>query len=293
MNLNIFVSKECFFYCKGCYSLSRVSKSEQSIETNNLIKFLRHARDYGIEKLTLCGGDPLIYDDIVNLLIQIKKLNYKISLDTVGLNIIDDYTCKSGKTIKKIDAKILADLVNVIGLPIDGSNNAIIKQFRQADFDLLSCMLKIIEELNKYNANICINTVVHKENINDAKNICNLMNDINGINKWQLFKFAPLGYHAIKNKKLFEISQDEFLSFKNNIFNYINQDKKQIIEFKDFKARDKKYLMIGTSGDAWVPNYSQIMFNNESVITEEREIIGNINNPADWDIVCKTIVREL
>ena len=159
MHLNLFVSQKCFLYCKGCYSFSRIEKSGQTLDTQKIIEFLKYAYDHGIDKVTLCGGDPLTRNDIINLLKMIKSIGYYISIDTVGTSIIRDVVKNDGTITKKIDAKDLSELVDEIGLPIDGSNNEIFRKFRQTDFDLLSDQLKICNELNKYGINICINTI--------------------------------------------------------------------------------------------------------------------------------------
>lgn len=287
MHLNVFVSQKCFLYCKGCYSISRNEKFDQIIDTENIVEFLKYAYDYGINKVTLCGGDPLTRKDIIELIKQIKDIGFYISLDTVGTSIIRDVKCKDNAIIKKIDTKILSKLVDKIGIPIDGSSNEIIKKFRQTDFDLLSDQLEICDELKKYNANICVNTVVHKENLKDVKLLCGIINKLDYIKKWQLFKYAPMGKCGILNRNLFEITEEEFEKYKQEILKECLRD--EIVEFKGFDARNKAYMMIDNSGNAWIPEYSQKLFDNSEEILENRKILGNITNLSDWECICKTL----
>ena len=287
MHLNLFVSQKCFLYCKGCYSFSRIEKAGQTLDTQKIIEFLKYAYDHGIDKVTLCGGDPLTRNDIINLLKMIKSIGYYISIDTVGTSIIRDVVKNDGTITKKIDAKDLSELVDEIGLPIDGSNNEIFRKFRQTDFDLLSDQLKICNELNKYGINICINTVVHKENLNDAKLLCEIINKLNYIKKWQLFKYAPMGKYGVLNRKQFEISEIQFEEYKQNILNACLR--KDIIDFKDFDVRTKLYMLIDNSGNAWIPEYNQGMFDNYNIVTDSRKIIGNITNQTDWSGLCKIL----
>jgi organic radical activating enzyme len=217
MHLNLFVSQKCFLYCKGCYSFSRIEKFGQTLETQKIIDFLEYAYDYGIEKVTLCGGDPLVRSDIIDLLKMIKNIGYYISIDTIGTSIIRDVIKNDGTIIKQIDAKVLSELVDEIGLPIDGSNNEIFRKFRQTDFDLLSDQLEICDELKKYNINICINTVVHKGNLDDTKLLCDIVNKLDYIKKWQLFKYAPMGKYGVLNREQFEISEKQFEEYMGGI----------------------------------------------------------------------------
>ena len=106
--------------------LEKNKKEGKYIPTDNIIEFLKFAYDKGIKKVTLCGGDPLSREDIMQLLENIKQIGFNISLDTVGTPIIKDIKNKKGNIlIKKLDSKKIADNVDVIGIPIDGSTNEI------------------------------------------------------------------------------------------------------------------------------------------------------------------------
>lgn len=284
MHLNIFVSQKCFLYCKGCYSFSRIEKYGQVVATQIIVDFLSYAYNYGINRVTLCGGDPLTRNDIMDLLKKIKEIGYYISIDTVGTTIIRDVVDKKGGVINKIDIKQFLELVDEIGIPIDGSTNEIFKKFRMTDFDIVFDQLEIVKKLQKYKANICINTVVHKGNLNDAKSLCDIINSFDGIKKWQLFKYAPMGKYGIMNRNLFEISDDEFEKYKRIIVSSCT--KKELIQFKGYDSRNKLYMLIDNSGNAWIPEYNQALFDNNR-ICEERKIIGNITKLEDWDKICK------
>lgn len=261
---------------------------QPSSRNKKIVDFLKYAYKRGIKKITLCGGDPLTRNDIMNLIKQIKNIGYYISIDTVGTTIIRDIKVNDKIVIKKIDTKKLSKLVDEIGIPIDGSSTEVIKKFRQAKFDILSEQLQICNELMKYNANICINTVVHKENLNDGKLLCNLINKLDYIKKWQLFKFAPMGKYGYLNKKIFEITDDEFEKYKKTILNECLR--KEIVEFKGYESRNNKYVMIDNSGIAWIPEYSQELFDNKLEGIEQRNILGNIKNKSDWEYICNFLV---
>lgn len=287
MHLNVFVSQKCFLYCKGCYSFSRTEKCGQIVDTYSLVNFLEYAYRKGINNITLCGGDPLVRKDIIDLLKKIKKIGYYISMDTVGTSIIRDVISNDGTIIKKIDAKELVSYVDEIGLPIDGSNNEIFKKFRLTDFDILSDQLKIYEELKKNNANICINTVVHKGNLNDAEALSRIINTLDGIKKWQLFKYAPMGKYGIMNRKFFEITEDEFEKYKKRILSSCIRN--NIIEFKGYSLRNRAYMLVDNSGNAWIPEYNQNLFDDCDRTIDKRDIIGNITKIDDWENISKKL----
>lgn len=286
MHLNIFVSQKCFLSCKGCYSVSREEKCGSFVATENIVDFLQFVYANGVRKVTLCGGDPLTRDDILELLKEIKNIGYSISLDTVGTALLGDVV-RNGKVLfKKVDAIKLAELVDVIGIPIDGSNNDIFKLFRQTTSDIFEEQLQICDLLHRYGANICINTVVHKGNLNDVNKLSNVVKKLDYINKWQLFQFAPLGKYGTKNRNLFEIGHEQFQTFKSDILkNWQGDDSK--LQFKDLQTRNKAYMLIDNLGNAWTPLYE--MDNDECNL---RKVVGNINKREDWEVICSYLEKS-
>lgn len=230
MHLNVFVSRKCFSYCNGCYSYSREEKCNDIVITEDIIKFLNYAYSRGIQNVTFCGGDPLTRYDIVDLLEKTKNIGYNISLDTLGSNLIKNIINNKGNIIyKRIEPKIISKYIDTIGIPIDGSSNNIINIFRQSNTDIVKEQQLICKELSKYCKNICINTVVHKGNIDDALELTKLVNNLDFINKWQLFKYIPTGKFGTKNKEIYDITTEQFNKFKDIVkSNYISNDKLQV-----------------------------------------------------------------
>ena len=253
MHLNLFVSQQCFCLCKGCYSFSREEKCDQFVPTEKLVDFLNFAYAEGVRKVTLCGGDPLTRIDIIDLLEKIKDIGFSISVDTLGTSVIKNIEKNGQIVIKKIDVKKFVKLVDMIGIPIDGSTNQIFKLFRQIKTDIVKNQLDICKELNKFGANICINTVVHKGNLEDSRNLAKLIKKISYINKWQVFQFLPYGRFGSLNRNIFEITEQDFLEFKSAVLDELG-DESYKVQFKDACVRDNAYMLVDNSGNAWVPS---------------------------------------
>ncbi|MBQ6497312.1 MAG: radical SAM protein [Bacilli bacterium] len=284
MGLNIFVSNRCFIYCKGCYSYSREERCNAVLSTKVIEKFLKYAYDYGIKKVTLCGGDPLARNNIINLLEKVKDIGFSISIDTVGTPLLRDVSIGK-KVIEQVDAQKISKLVNFVGIPIDGSSNEIIRLFRPTRRDILGEQIAICNILNDNKVKVCINTVVHKGNVKDAKKMAKIIKEI-GAYKWQLFQYAPLGKYGFINKEKFEISEKEFDKFKEDILKECSESEIKI-EFKKNRDRVKNYILIDNSGNAWIPEF-------EKIITAEnpdsgRLIIGNIKHEDDWEKICQYV----
>lgn len=291
MHLNVFASQNCFVRCRGCYSFSREEKKGKYISTDKLIRFLKYAYDEGTKKVTLCGGDPLAREDIIDLIERIKEIGLSISLDTVGSSIIKDVKLGRKTTIKQIDANKIAENIDVVGIPIDGSNNKTFKLFRQTKADLLNEQLAICEKLHQAGANICINTVAHKGNLEDAEELAKLIKSLNYINKWQIFQYEPLGKYGVKNRDSFEITETQFLEFQSDVLKVFGNDSSKV-QFKSFNDRKNAYVLIDNSGNAWIPS-DKIMSDTEfSYDLGKDVIIGNICNPEDWDEICSYLDRD-
>ena len=285
MHLNVFVSQSCFINCRGCYSYSREEERGKHVSTDVLVKFLEFAYNEGVNKITLCGGDPLTRNDILELLERIKLIGFNISMDTVGSPIIKDSICNNQIIVKKLNVNKIAKLVDEIGIPIDGSNNEIFKRFRQTKADILNEQLEICKELHKYGANICINTVAHKGNLEDAKELARLMNKINYIDKWQIFQYLPLGKFGLRNREHFEITDEQFTNFQIAVLKEFKNDISKI-QFKSSKVRENNYMLIDNSGNAWIPSNNNMSFSKLSYIVNDETIIGNIHNENDWKKIC-------
>lgn len=291
MHLNVFVSQSCFVHCKGCYSFSREEEKGKVIPTKKLIDFLEFVYNSGCQKNTLCGGDPLSREDIVELLEKIKKIGFTISLDTVGSPIIKDTVSDEGILVRRINADKIAKLVDIIGIPIDGSNNEIFKRFRQTNANILKEQLAVCEELHKFGANICINTVAHKGNLEDAYELAKLIKKLDYISEWQIFQYEPLGKYGLKNRKLFEITDKEFSDFQSVILKVFDNNISKL-QFKSSYNRKNAYMIINNSGNAWIPAFENMSLSEYSYVLNDSVIIGNIDNQEDWGKICSYLDKN-
>ena len=76
MHLSVFVSSKCFCQCLGCYSYSREEEPGSYLQDKYIIDFLTYAFKNGVNKVTLCGGDPLLRKNILDLIYKIKKIGW-------------------------------------------------------------------------------------------------------------------------------------------------------------------------------------------------------------------------
>lgn len=88
----IIFTKGCNFRCHFCYNpmlvlpaKGRKKKDHSPISEDGLFDFLKQRKEK-LEAVVVTGGEPTLHKDLPEFLGKIKKLGYKIKLDTNGTN---------------------------------------------------------------------------------------------------------------------------------------------------------------------------------------------------------------
>ena len=79
--------KGCNFRCPFCQNSDLVKPEAitPNISKEELLKFLK-TRKHVLDGVCITGGEPTLQNDLEDLIVQIKKLGYKVKLDTNGYN---------------------------------------------------------------------------------------------------------------------------------------------------------------------------------------------------------------
>jgi len=293
LSINLSVGRSCFVRCKGCYN--HFGKHAFLAQTQHMLCFLRKAKDKGISKVTLCGGDPLSRPDILDLIQKIKSMGFYIIMDTVGTVLLDNTpTIFFGNNLMpKIDAKILAENTDLLGIPVDGASNEEMAYFRTGRSNIFNEQLQIIKILQSVHATLCINTVVNKGNVNNVSGICRQIEQFLPVKKWQLFQFMPIGLLGYRNRAMYEIEDSQFHDFQCAVLEYFSGSSfLEHIEFKAKATRKGNYMLIDANGVAWVPNITPGgIWDPATDSNNDRLIIGSISNIGDHDKVLDVILN--
>ncbi len=273
--INLCVAKYCFITCKGCYNRFC---NKKEISYKKIISFLKYAKLNGLEKVTLSGGDPLTRKDIKKIIKKCNKLNLKINLDTVGLSLTKSRIIPSTKEkISKFSNINILKKVNSIGIPLDGSNNDVISKFRTYNGNLFNEIIDILELLDKKNIKICINTVLHKENLKDIENIYYIIRKYNCVKQWQIFQFMPIGPLGSKNAVFYDIKMDDFFKAKERV-EKISKNSNIVINFKSAVERSYNYMLIDSTGVAYKVD-----------LDNKIETFGKIDDRFTWDNIMNNL----
>lgn len=255
--MSMLVSERCFLKCPGCYN---EEKTGQPLSAEQNIHFATILKKLGYEAITLSGGDPMTRGDIKQIVQEIDALGFNINFDTTGIPLLNN------ESDQPISAQEISKTVDLIGIPLDGSNDEIIEKFRTKEGSTLADTEKILKLLSEENCNISINTVVHSGNINNLDEIYEIITKYPGVVRWELHQFVSLGGDSKNNEAQFSVADDDFYHAVNQIENNANiiispkpRQNKQNFSYLDFNG---DFIKI-TDGE------SRMIFNIKSMSDDE------------------------
>lgn len=95
--------KGCNFRCPFCYNSPLLNENEngENLTEDDFFSFLK-SRKNKLDGVAITGGEPLLQKDIIDFIIKIKNLGFKVKLDTNG---------SYPKVLKELIARHLVDYV--------------------------------------------------------------------------------------------------------------------------------------------------------------------------------------
>ena len=73
----------CNFRCPFCYNINLVNKKSDLFSEADILNFLEKRKNF-LDGLVISGGEPFLQKDLKNFCKKVKKLGYKIKIDTNG-----------------------------------------------------------------------------------------------------------------------------------------------------------------------------------------------------------------
>lgn len=177
-SLRLILTQECTYNCSMCHKEGIHSKKENLLTNEDFAYIYEIAnKEYGINKVNLTGGDPLLRDDIQDLLIKLKQKNAKITMTTNGYLL--DKNIEIGNLLNKLNISV----------------HSLIKEKFEELCGKKDSFEKVINNIKMFRAqyptlNIGINTTIIKGINSDEKEIEELI-EMAGLLKVEL-KFIEL-----------------------------------------------------------------------------------------------------
>src|SRR5580765_4508537 len=148
----------CPLHCVFCYNPIDFARQEEELGTEDWLRVLREGRELGAVQLGLSGGEPLVRDDLEEIVAEARRLGYYTNLLTSGV----------GLTPERAAALKAAGLEHVQLSFQDSTKEMNDFLSHTRTFDLKSRVAKIIKDQGWP---MVMNVVIHRMNIDHIDRI--------------------------------------------------------------------------------------------------------------------------
>ena len=176
MQLYLLLTQSCNLKCPFC--IRGNSKENDFLDINDL-KVVLSQNDFKHYYIFLTGGEPTLHPDLPNI-IELCQTHFKgVAVNTNGL--LSSWISKCSNTDFHVQVSI------------DGYEEQHSKIRGMADKDLFKSVMRTIQELYKRQISYNVSTTVGKENYDDVRNLCFLMDSFPGLKYWKVSPRLPFG----------------------------------------------------------------------------------------------------
>ncbi len=199
----IIFTKGCNFDCSYCYNRDLVDNKIKTIDKDEIMSYLYKRRKL-LDGVVISGGEPTIWNDLIDFLKEIKELKLDIKLDTNGYN---------PEMLKEIIDSKLVDYIAMDIKAIPSKYHKVIN--KKIDFDKIKQSINLIKKSNiKHEFRTTIMKGIH--NTLDIVEISKLIG--NSSLYLQNFEYTD----RVKDKNIKSFSKDELLEIKKELEKYPN-----------------------------------------------------------------------
>ncbi|WP_279323815.1 radical SAM protein [Anaerococcus sp. AGMB09787] len=203
----MYLTSKCQLNCDFCFMNDLIRGSNNSIPVNKALKIIDMFVDNGIESISLLGGEPLLYEEILSIceFIESKKVHFTITTNGILLNE------KFLRSLSKFSyLKLAFSVIN-----IKESNNMYGNK-------MLKNIKKNIGLASKMGIRTSINTVLINQKIEDLVEIVDFCNE-NNIERYSMATFAN-----VETRAKVTLSINDCINFYLKLSDYVNKNKYNI-----------------------------------------------------------------
>ena len=227
------VTNRCNMGCPYCFLGENPEGSLPDLPTGQAKSIIKKLADGGARMLNYAGGEPLVRDDILELMDYGKGLGLKNVLSTNGILLSEDMIKELGRYL------------DWISLPVDGYDPETHDSIRGRKGHFNEIMERM-EWFGDSGISLKINTMLCRKNAGYAERIAKILDDFD-VKKWKLFQFSARG-KAKKIREEYEIADEDFLSSRKTLGKHSFD-----IIYSSNELRDNAYFLIGADGKVHAP----------------------------------------
>ncbi len=278
------ITPECDLDCIYCYNVWK-EKTEYQKRTLDVPKikqlFTKITDETAIDSLVITGGEPLLYENLIELVSFFKEKRIKTGITTHGIHLTDQ------KTKELIDAGI-----SYFEISLDSLNPAIYQKL--TNDNRLDKVKKAILNIKKHNALLTVSTIITKLNIQDIPDVIDFSFAFSA-DFLSLNRFIP-GGKGLKNKDILAPDINELKNILEIANKKAQETKMQInisVPIEDCIIRHKNYpfLKFGTcmcGAKKWLID----SVGNLRTCEQNPDIIGNLFDSNFTDLANSEQVKQ-
>jgi len=257
------ITYRCPLHCAFCYNpTDYADHTKNELNTDEWIKVLRDARKMGALQLGISGGEPLLRDDIEDIVTEANQLGYYSNLITSGV----------GLTEKRIDAFKAGGLDH-----IQLSMHDITEEISNFVTDTKTFKLKqkVAAMIKDRGYPMVLNVVIHRYNIGHIKEILEMAEKL-GADYVELANTQYYGWSLINRNQLMPTKEqiNEAEKITNEFREYIGNKMKIFFVVPDYYAERPKKCMNG-----WGEVFMIVTANGDVLPCHSARVLPNIYFP--------------
>lgn len=257
------ITYRCPLHCAFCYNPTNYADyTKNELGTEEWIKVLRDARKLGALQLGISGGEPLLRDDIEDIVIEANHLGYYSNLITSGV----------GLTEKRIDAFKSGGLDH-----IQLSMHDITEEISNfvTDTSTFKLKQKVAAMIKNRDYPMVLNVVIHRYNIGHIKEILEMAEAL-GADYVELANTQYYGWSLINRNQLMPTKEqiDEAEKITNEFREYIGNKMKIFFVVPDYYAERPKKCMNG-----WGEVFMIVTANGDVLPCHSARVLPDMNFP--------------
>lgn len=223
--INIHITGYCNYKCKFCFAKTL---TKQEIGIHDWIAILRILKENGFIKVNFVGGEPFLYDGLLDICREAKKMGFITGIVT------------NGSLLSESKIEKLVGIVDCIGFSIDSVNENVEIHCGRGNGNHISNVIKMAQCAHENNIDVKLNITVIKLSVNDDFSPL-----IKLIDPSRVKVFRELTIDGVNDEASdeFSISETEFDEFRHRHSNIILSNGRSIV-FEDNEDMIDSYLMI-------------------------------------------------